>query len=124
EYTKSSMMDIYLTLQSLLTQRLSVKELHGPIGIVNVASRVAQAGIVPFLVFLGFLSINLAVLNFLPIPLLDGGHMVFLLWEAAARRKPPEAVVVAASYAGLLFVLGLMVTVIWVDIERWLSGGL
>src|SRR5690606_19484644 len=97
EYTKSSMMDIYLTLQSLLTQRLSVKELHGPIGIVNVASRVAEAGIVPFLVFLGFLGINLAVLNFLPIPLLDGGHMVFLLWEAAARRKPPEAVVVAAS---------------------------
>jgi regulator of sigma E protease len=124
DYTKSSITDIYLTLQSLLTQRLSVKELHGPIGIVNVASRVAQAGIVPFLVFLGFLSINLAVLNFLPIPLLDGGHMVFLLWEAAARRKPPEAVVVAASYAGLLFVLGLMVTVIWVDIERWLSGGL
>jgi regulator of sigma E protease len=124
DYTRSSITDIYLTLQSLLTQRLSVKELHGPIGIVNVASRVAQAGIVPFLVFLGFLSINLAVLNFLPIPLLDGGHMVFLLWEAAARRKPPEAVVVAASYAGLLFVLGLMVTVIWVDIERWLSGGL
>lgn len=124
DYTRSSMTDIYLTLQSLISQRLSVKELHGPIGIVNVASKVVDAGIVPFLVFLGFLSINLAVLNFLPIPLLDGGHMVFLLWEALTRRKPPEKVVLAASYAGLVFVLGLMVTVIFMDLQRWWSGGL
>jgi regulator of sigma E protease len=123
EYTRNSVTDIYLTLQSLITQRLSVKELHGPLGIVGVASDVAEAGIVPFLVFLGFLSINLAVLNFLPIPLLDGGHMVFLLWEAIIRRKPPERVVLAASYAGLVFVLGLMITVLYVDLQRLWTGG-
>lgn len=124
QHTKSSMMDIYLTLRSLLTRQLSVKELHGPIGIVNVASKVAEAGLVPFLVFLGFLSINLAVLNFLPIPVLDGGHMVFLLWEAITRRKPSERIVTAATVAGMMFVLGLMGMVIYLDISRWVSGGM
>ena len=117
-HTQSSMMDIYLTLRSLVTRRLSVKELHGPIGIVKVAHDVASAGLVPFLLFLGFLSINLAVLNFLPIPVLDGGHMVFLLWEAATRRKPSERIVIAATWMGMIFVLGLMVMVIYLDISR------
>ena len=124
DHTKSSMTDIYLTLQSLVTRKLSVKELHGPIGIVDVASKVAYAGIVPFMVFLGFLSINLAVLNFLPIPVLDGGHMVFLIWEGITRRKPSERVVNFATVAGMMFVLGLMLTVIYLDIDRWWSGGL
>jgi regulator of sigma E protease len=66
--------------------------------------------------FLGLISINLAVINFLPIPVLDGGHMVFLIWEAIARRKPSERVLVTATYIGFAFVVGLMFTVIWVDL--------
>ncbi|MEE3365850.1 MAG: site-2 protease family protein, partial [Planctomycetota bacterium] len=68
--------------------------------------------------FLAFLSFNLAVINFLPIPVLDGGHMVFLSWEAVTRRRPSEKVLIAATYFGLAFVLILMVTVIFVDLER------
>jgi regulator of sigma E protease len=56
------------------------------------------------------------VINFLPIPVLDGGHMVFLIWEAVIRRRPNERVVAAATYCGLAFVLGLMFFVIYIDL--------
>ena len=112
----NSMVDIYLTLRNLFGGQLSVKELHGPIRIATVAYEVAKSGLSQFLLFLGFLSINLAVLNFLPIPVLDGGHMVFLIWEGISRRKPSEKVLIAATYAGMAFVLGLMILVIWLDL--------
>lgn len=116
DHTRSSCLNIYLTLRSLITRRLSYKELHGPIGIASAAFYVASEGIVPLLLFLGFLSVNLAVLNFLPIPVLDGGHMVFLLWEGVTRRKPSEQVVAGATYAGMLLLLGLMVLVLYLDL--------
>ncbi len=59
---------------------------------------------------------NLAVLNFLPIPVLDGGHMVFLCWEAVTRKRPSERVLIAATYCGMAFVLGLMAFVLYLDI--------
>ena len=68
------------------------------------------------LLFLGFLSVNLAVLNFLPIPVLDGGHMVFLLWEGVTRRKPSRKVLEMATYCGFFFVVGLMIFVICLDV--------
>ncbi len=116
DHTRSSCLNIYLTLRSLMTGRLSIKELHGPLGIASAAFYVASEGIVPLLLFLGFLSVNLAVLNFLPIPVLDGGHMVFLMWEGLTRRKPSEKVLAGATYAGLMFLLGLMVLVLYLDL--------
>lgn len=116
DHTRSSSLNIYLTLRSLITGRLSIKELHGPLGIASAAYYVASEGIVPLLLFLGFLSVNLAVLNFLPIPVLDGGHMVFLLWESITRKKPSEKVLAGATYAGMLFLLGLMVLVLYLDL--------
>lgn len=115
-YTKNTAAQIYLTLRSLIMQDLSPKELHGPIGIFQVGYQVAEQGISKLLLFLGFLSINLAVINFLPIPVLDGGHMVFLIWEGITRRKPSEKVMIAATYVGLAFILSLMVFVLYLDI--------
>jgi len=115
-YTLNSAMNIYLTLRSLFTGQVSAKELHGPIGIATAAVQIVQHGLAPLLLFLGFLSINLAVLNFLPIPVLDGGHMVFLIWEALTRRRPSEKVVSGATYAGMAFLLGLMVFVLFLDL--------
>ncbi|MGE0379168.1 MAG: site-2 protease family protein, partial [Planctomycetaceae bacterium] len=123
-YTRSSILNIYLTLQNLFTGRLSVKELHGPLGIISVAGSVAQVSLAELLRFLGFLSINLAVLNFLPIPILDGGHMIFLMWEGVSRRRPSERVVVAATLAGVTFIVGLMALVLWQDITRIFQGTL
>lgn len=115
-YTRSSALNIYLTLRSLITGRVSYKELHGPIGIAEAAYHVAQDGWISMLLFLGYLSVNLAVLNFLPIPVLDGGHMVFLVWEAFTRRKPNEKVQIAAQYVGLVFLVCLMGLVLYLDI--------
>ena len=115
-HTRNTTVQIYLTLTSLIKRDLSPRELHGPIGIAKVGYRVAKEGVAQLLLFLGFLSVNLAVLNFLPIPVLDGGHMVFLLWEGIARRKPSERVMIAATYLGMAFVLSLMFFVIYLDI--------
>lgn len=115
-HTQNSIMDIYLTLRNLFVRNLSVKELHGPVGIATVAYSFASQGTAELLLFLGFLSINLAVLNFLPIPVLDGGHMVFLIWEAVTRRRPSERVMEYATYFGMAFVLGLMFLVLYLDI--------
>lgn len=115
-YTRNSAMNIYLTLSSLFTGRVSAKELHGPIGIATAAVQIVEHGFSPLLLFLGFLSINLAVLNFLPIPVLDGGHMVFLVWEAVTRRRPSERVMIGATYAGMAFLLSLMAFVLYLDL--------
>jgi regulator of sigma E protease len=123
DYTKNTATQIYLTLRSLVMQELSPKELHGPIGIFQVGYQVAEQGIAKLLLFLGFLSINLAVLNFLPIPVLDGGHMVFLIWEGVTRRKPSEKVMIAATYLGMAFVLSLMMFVLYLDIFVHSVGG-
>jgi regulator of sigma E protease len=120
-HSSSKMLEVYLTLRSLFRGDLSFKELHGPIGIASVAHEVVSQGLSPMLLFLGFLSINLAVLNFLPIPVLDGGHMVFLCWEAVTRKRPSEKVLIGATYCGMAFVLGLMVLVIYLDI--FVHGG-
>jgi len=117
-HAETTLARIWLTLRSLFTGDISVTELHGPIGIARAAYNVAETSLSKLLIFLGFLSLNLAVINFLPIPVLDGGHMVFLTWEAITRRRPSERVLIAATYFGLAFVLLLMVTVIFLDIER------
>ncbi|TXT35633.1 MAG: regulator of sigma E protease, partial [Planctomycetota bacterium] len=116
DHARSTGVEIYLTLRSLVRRDLSFKELHGPIGIAKVAHQFASQGLSPLLLFLGFLSVNLAVLNFLPIPVLDGGHMVFLCWEAVTRKRPSERVLIGATYCGMAFVLGLMVLVIYLDL--------
>ena len=74
-----------------------------------------------FLLFLTFLSANLAVVNFLPIPILDGGHMLFLAYEGIFRRPVSERVQVVLTYGGLFMILGLMLFVIFLDIGRIVS---
>lgn len=115
-HSRNTVLNIYLTLRSLGTGKLSIKELHGPFGIAAAAYESAKTGLDSLLLFLGFLSLNLAVLNFLPIPVLDGGHMVFLTYEALTRRRPSEKVMIGATYVGMAFLLSLMVLVLYLDI--------
>ena len=119
--TKKNILQIYLTLRGLFTGRISVKNLQGPVGIAQVGYAVAKQGPSRLMIFLGFLSVNLAVLNFLPIPVLDGGHMVFLTYEAVAGKKPSEKVLIIAQYVGLIMILGLMVFVVGQDVSRLFS---
>ena len=109
---------IFTTLKNL-GSTVSAKALGGPGMIVGTAYAAAgeQNGV--FLLFLCMISANLAVVNFLPIPVLDGGHIVFLLYEAIARRKPNENVQVILSYMGLALILALMFWVIYLDVVRY-----
>ena len=94
--------------------------LRGPGTIAAAATTMAMEGLPQFLLFLTLISANLAVVNFLPIPVLDGGHAMFLLYEGIFRRPPPEKMVFILSIAGLLFILGLMFFVISMDVFQWL----
>lgn len=114
--TKSSGINIYMTLRSLVNGNLNVKALSGPLGIVSIGYQVAEDGMTRLVKFLGFLSINLAVLNFLPIPVLDGGHMVFLIWEGVARKKPSPKIINIAHGIGLVFIISLFMFVMYQDI--------
>lgn len=123
-HTRSSIINIYMTLRSLIRGDLSAKALSGPLGILSIGYQVADSGLARLLTFLGLLSINLAVLNFLPIPVLDGGHMVFLIWEGVTRRKPSPKVIGVAHGMGLLFIISLFLFVMYLDVVvRFLGFG-
>ncbi|HJT76027.1 MAG TPA: site-2 protease family protein, partial [Gemmataceae bacterium] len=116
--TGKYILEVYRNLRGMITGRISAKNIGGPITIGTTAYEFAKLGIWEFLFFMGVISINLAVINFLPIPFLDGGHMVFLLYEKVRGRPATEHVQAIATYAGLLFLLLVMVCVFYLDIMR------
>jgi regulator of sigma E protease len=113
---------VYEGLYRIITGRISAKELGGPIAIARTAGEQAEQGLGPFLNALGFLSVNLAVLNFLPIPILDGGHLLFFLVELVRRRPLGQRPREVAQQMGLLILLSLMLFVFYNDIQRLLEG--
>ncbi|MCH2113838.1 MAG: site-2 protease family protein [Pirellulales bacterium] len=101
-----------------LGTQIPLNQLGGPVTIAQAAGYSAFEGMGKLLVFLTMLSANLAVINFLPIPLLDGGHMVFLAWEGVYGKPASERFVIAMHTLGFVFVIGLMLFVIGLDISR------
>ena len=101
--------------------QVSPTALGGPLTIAQVAGEAAYEGMGALLISLTILSANLAVLNFLPIPVLDGGHMVFLLGEGITGRPVGERVMIALQSLGLVFLLGLMLFVTTLDVSRMLG---
>lgn len=97
---------------------VSVKNLSGPITIAKVAGASASGGVESFVQFLALLSVSLAVLNLLPVPMLDGGHIVFSLVESVTGKALPEQVQIAAMKAGMLVLLSLMAIAFYNDISR------
>ncbi|WP_459208066.1 RIP metalloprotease RseP [Pseudomonas sp. MLB6B] len=110
-----------LTLESLkkmLFGELSVKNLSGPITIAKVAGASAQSGLGDFLNFLAYLSISLGVLNLLPIPVLDGGHLLFYLIEWVRGRPLPDRVQGWGIQIGISLVIGVMLLALVNDLSR------
>lgn len=110
-----------LTLESLkkmLFGELSVKNLSGPITIAKVAGASAQSGVGDFLNFLAYLSISLGVLNLLPIPVLDGGHLLFYLVEWARGRPLSDRVQGWGVQIGISLVIGVMLLALINDLGR------
>jgi regulator of sigma E protease len=95
-------------------------ELGGPVAIVKEGARAAQLGWGYVFNFLGFLSASLAAFNLLPIPALDGGRLLFLVYEAVTRRRPDAMVEAHVHLVGFLMLLALMVVVTYGDIRQWL----
>lgn len=104
------------TLGQIVTGRRSVKELGGPIKIAQVSGQQASLGLLNFVMLMALISINLGFINLLPIPMLDGGHLVFYLFEGIARRPVPERAMEWAFRSGLAVLLSFMIFVTLNDI--------
>lgn len=104
-------------LKRLLSFKLSYKVLGGPIIIAKTSAAAAASGLASFLYFLSFLSLQLAILNFLPIPVLDGGQLVFLGIEALMRRPLSVRVRLVAHHVGFALLISLMLLVTVNDID-------
>ncbi len=112
---------IYLTgmgFVKIIQQVIPASELGGPILIAQLAGEQMRAGWVNLIYFTGLLSVNLAILNLLPIPVLDGGHLVFLTIEGFRRKPLNERAQIIAQQIGLAFLGTLMIFVFYNDIMR------
>ncbi|MCX7735179.1 MAG: RIP metalloprotease RseP [Candidatus Kapabacteria bacterium] len=107
------------TINQIFSGTISAKQsLGGPIMIAKMASQQAEIGVINFLHFMALLSITLAIINILPFPALDGGHLVFIIIEGIIRREIPVKVKVAFQNVGMIALLALMAFVIYNDIVR------
>ena len=119
--TEAASLQIYRTIRGMATRRVSTRDLGGPILIGQMAAQSARLGIGVFLGFLGLISINLAVLNLLPIPILDGGQAVFLIYEGIFRKPMPLRAREALMTIGLVLIGLLMIVANWNDVRRLLG---
>jgi regulator of sigma E protease len=102
----------------LLTGRLSARQVSGPVTVVETTVRVFRSGWEPFLAFVAFLSMNIAIVNFLPIPALDGGYFAFLGLEAVRRRPVPHRVQAYLGRVGMIWLCLVMAGTLVNDVLR------
>lgn len=114
---------IGMTLKMLVTGAATMKDIGGPIFIAQMAGEYAKAGLAQLLFLMAMISVNLAVINILPIPGLDGGHLLVIGIESIIRRPLSLKVKIAIQKIGMAFLLVLMITVIFNDIGRLFTGG-
>jgi regulator of sigma E protease len=109
---------IVKTLIGLFTRDTSVKQLMGPVAIADLSGTAAEQGWLPLFNLLAMISLNLGLLNLMPIPVLDGGHIAILALEGLSRRDFSMKVKEKMLFAGFVLLLTLMVTVIYNDLTR------
>lgn len=122
--TNDTFMGIINGFGQLLTGALSVREnLGGPIAIASVSAEATErGGWMGFWRITAFLSITLAIMNILPIPMLDGGHLMFLIYEGITRREPSLRVKMALQQIGFVLIIGLMIFATFNDILRFVTN--
>jgi regulator of sigma E protease len=92
--------------------------MSGPVGIAQVARQALLTGVDTFIYLLAFFSLQLGILNLMPIPILDGGHILILIIEGVMRRNLSEAVKERVMQAGLVFLIAFMGAVIFLDVVK------
>ena len=112
---------IFTGVKKLLFGEVPAKDLGGVISIVKLTSDASEAGWMSVLFFAALISVNLGVLNLLPIPALDGGHIMFNLYELITKHAPSEAILIKLTMAGWVILLSLMGLGVYNDITRLLG---
>jgi len=111
---------VLVSIKKMIVGLISVKNINGPITIAQVAGETASYGLNVYLGFLALLSISLGVMNLMPIPILDGGHILYNLIEIVTRRPVPEKVQSFGLQIGLLLISGIMMLAVYNDVARLL----
>ena len=109
---------IYMTIQGFVSKKLSTKALGGPVLIAQASYESAKSGIGKLMYFMAIISINLAVINILPVPVLDGGHLLFLGIEKIKGSPISEKAMAIANYVGFALIISLMIYATKNDIMR------
>lgn len=109
-------------LGKMVVGEVSLKNLSGPITIADYAGQSAQNGWISYLLFLGLISISLGVLNLLPVPLLDGGHLMYYLVEILTGKPVPEKVMEVGQHVGMAVLFALMAFALFNDINRLIGS--
>ncbi len=117
-YTYRLVVLTVVSIYKLILREIPINTLGGPILIAQVAGKQAEQGVAYLLHFMAILSVNLALLNLLPIPILDGGHLIFILWEAIRGKPMALKHREMAQALGLMLILALMVLVFYQDVMR------
>jgi regulator of sigma E protease len=115
-YNSSMVKEIGKVFAGLFSGRVSIKELAGPVGIVKISTEAAKNGMADFISFMAFLSLNLGIVNLLPIPIMDGGHVVIFALEGALRRDLSVKMKERFVAVGLVFLLALLAFVTYNDV--------
>jgi len=109
---------LFVVLKRMVTAELSIKTFSGPVGISQVARQALISGPDAFLYLLAFFSLQLGILNLMPIPILDGGHILILTIEGVMRRNIPERVKERVMQVGLVFLIAFMGVIIFLDVVK------
>ena len=104
----------------MVVGQASLKNISGPLTIADYAGKSASIGLMPFLTFLALLSVSLGVLNLLPVPVLDGGHLMYYLWEAVRGKPLSEVWLERLQKGGLALLLLMMSLAMFNDLSRYL----
>jgi len=121
EQTQHASLYILKSLQKLISGLIPMENLGGVIGIVDTTSKVSHMGIVALLMFAALISVNLGVVNLLPIPALDGGHVMFHLYELITKKTASDEIMLKLTFIGWGILLSLMLLGLYNDINRLLG---
>lgn len=109
----------FSSIKKMLMGLISTSSLSGPVTIAKMASATASSGFIPYMEFLALLSVSLGVLNLLPIPVLDGGHLMYIAIEAISRKPVSERLQIWGQQLGLVLILGIMALALYNDITHF-----
>ena len=119
--THRVMMSTYLTFARLFQGTVKIEHLKGPVGIAHIGTIIADRGLVWLTFFLALISVNLAVVNFLPLPIVDGGQFLFILYEQISGKPVPIGFQNVATLAGLVLIGSMFLIVTFNDIANLLG---